>query len=120
MILGCEIRGVGGGQDTSKVKRRSFEAPKRRGEDTLCCHQRFFFQRVLEGAQFMVRRVPEGSQGSLPSKDLSLRKIESFIKESNGGQGLGFVLWGTGTVVNRKLLFSAFLMLGCCLELKKS
>jgi len=41
--------------------------------------------------------------------DLSLRKIESFIKESNGGQGLGFVLWGTGTVVNRKLLFSAFL-----------
>ena len=41
--------------------------------------------------------------------DLSLRKTERFIKEANGGQGLGFVLWGTGTVVNRKLLFSVFL-----------
>lgn len=32
-------------------------------------------------------------------------------EESNAGQGLGFVLWGTGTVVNRRLILSGFLKL---------
>ena len=41
-----------------------------------------------------------------PEDDKSIRMIESYIEKANNGQGLGFVLFGTGMVVNKRVLTS--------------